>query len=281
MHVERLTEPGAILGEGPVWDASTGTLLWVDILRSRVHRTDPGTGRTDTLQTPSEVGAVALDQDWGLVASLVDGVYRHDGEAWSLQARIEPEVTGNRANESKCDPYGNYLVGTMPWTADRPSGGLYRVHPDLSVDTLRTALTIANGLAWWDEVMWHIDTPTGQIVGFRYQPSMALGEQVGVIEVEPPGRPDGMCVDVEGCLWVAVWGSGTVRRYSREGRLLASIAVPASQVSSCTFGGDDLSRLFITTATENLPDPTAEPEAGAVFVVEPGVTGLEPDRFAG
>ncbi len=281
MQVERLTEPGAILGEGPVWDSTEGTLLWVDILRSQVHRTDPGAGVTHTIETPSEVGAVALDGEGSMIASLVDGVYRRRGETWELQASIEPGDTGNRANESKCDPYGNYLVGTMPWTGDRPTGALYRVHPDLSVDTLRTRLTIANGLAWWDEVMWHIDTPTGQIVGFRYQPSLALGEQLGVIEVEPPGRPDGMCVDAEGFLWVAVWGSGTVRRYSREGRLVTSISVPASQVSSCAFGGPDLSLLFITTATENLPDPTAEPEAGAVFVVEPGVVGLEPDRFAG
>jgi sugar lactone lactonase YvrE len=88
-----------------------------------------------------------------------------------------------------------------------------------------------------------------------------------------------MCIDAEGCLWVAVWGSGTVRRYGLDGRLLVEIPVPASQVSSCAFGGSDLSLLFITTATENLQDP--EPEAGAVFVVEPGVVGLQPDRFAG
>jgi sugar lactone lactonase YvrE len=281
MHVERLTDPGAILGEGPVWDSGTNTLLWVNILDARVHRTDPGSGRTETIDTPSAVGAVALDRGGGLVASLVDGVHRLDGDRWVLVAEVEGDVGGNRANESKCDPFGNYLVGTMPWTADRPGGALYRVHPDLSVGTLRAGLTIANGLAWWDEVMWHIDSPTGQIVGFRYHPSTALGEVVGVIDVDPPGQPDGMCVDVEGCLWVAVWGSGSVRRYSREGRVLTEIPVPASQVSSCAFGGPDLSWLFITTATENLEHPESEPEAGAVFVVEPGVTGLEPDRFAG
>jgi sugar lactone lactonase YvrE len=277
--VERLTEPGAILGEGPVWDGDTNTLLWVNILERRIHRTDPGSGVTETIESPSAVGAVALDETGRLVASLVDGVYRREDEAWERLVSIEADIPENRANESKCDPFGNYLVGTMPWNADRATGALHRVHSDLRVDTLRTGLTIANGLAWIDDVMWHIDTPTGQIVGFRYEPEAPLGLQVGVIEVAPPGKPDGMCIDAEGCLWVAVWGSGTVRRYGLDGRLLVEIPVPASQVSSCAFGGSDLSLLFITTATENLQDP--EPEAGAVFVVEPGVVGLQPDRFAG
>ncbi len=281
MHVERLTEPGAILGEGPVWDGDTNTLLWVNILQRRIHRTDPSSGVTEDIETPSAVGGVALDQTGRLVASLVDGVYRHEEQAWERLVEIEPGMLDNRANESKCDPFGNFLVGTMPWSADRTTGALYRVHPDLNVDTLRTGLTIANGLAWNDDIMWHIDTPTGQIVGFRYEPEAPLGLQVGIIEVEPPGKPDGMCIDAEGCLWVAVWGSGMVRRYGLDGRLLVEIAVPASQVSSCAFGGSDLSLLFITTSTENLEDPGAEPEAGAVFVAEPGVLGLEPDRFFG
>jgi sugar lactone lactonase YvrE len=281
MKAERLTEPGAVLGEGPVWDSGTGTLLWVDIIGQRVHRTLPGTGLTETIETPSAVGAIALDRDGGLVASLVDGVYRHLGAGWSPVAAIEADMPENRANESKCDPFGNYLVGTMPWTGDRPVGALYRLYPDHTVQRLRTGLTIANGLAWWDEVMWHIDTPTSQIVGFRYSPSLDLGERAGVIDVAEPGHPDGMCVDAEGLLWVAMWGAGVVRRYTREGRPIAEIEVPATQVSSCAFGGDDLSLLFITTATENLPDPTAEPEAGAVFVVGTDTRGLEPDRFAG
>jgi sugar lactone lactonase YvrE len=281
MDVERITEPGAIIGEGPVWDDDHGDLLWVDIIGRKVHRTDPGTGLTTTIETPTAVGAVALDRSGRLLASLVDAVARHDGEGWAQLVEIEPNQATNRANESKCDPHGNYLVGTMPWTGRGPTGSLHRVHPDLTVDTLRTGLTISNGLAWIDDIMWHIDTPTGQILGFEYHPEAPLGKVVGVIEVDPPGGPDGMCVDVEGCLWVAVWGSGTVRRYATDGRLLDEIRVPASQVSSCVFGGPDLSLLFMTSATENLENPDAEPEAGAVFVTEPGVQGFAPDRFGG
>ena len=279
MQVERLTEPGATLGEGPVWDEETGTLLWVNILEGEIHRTDPSNGVTETLTTPSAVGAVALDQSGGLIASLVDGVYRDEGNGWAQLADIEADREDTRANESKCDPYGSYLVGTMAWTADQPTGSLYRVHPDHSVDTLRTGLTIANGLAWADDTMWHIDSPTGQVIGFRYDPGGPLGDQVGLFDVEGPGHPDGMCIDSEGCLWVAVWGAGVVRRYSLEGRVLAEVRVPASQASSCVFGGEDLTLLFITTASENLAHP--EPEAGAVFVAETGVMGLAADRFTG
>jgi len=281
MRVERLTEPGAVLGEGPVWDTDRGDLIWVDILARKVHRTDPGTGLTETIDTPSAVGAVGLDRSGRLIASLVDGVHRYQDSNWARMVEIESDVPGNRANESKCDPDGSYLVGTMPWSGDRPKGALHRVHPDLGVETLRTSLTIANGLAWIDDTMWHIDTPTGKIVGFDYRPDAPLGDLLGVIDVEAPGGPDGMCADAEGCLWVAVWGSGTVRRYSLDGRVLSEIEVPASQVSSCAFGGPELSLLFITTATENLENPAIEPEAGAVFVTEPGVSGLAPDRFAG
>jgi sugar lactone lactonase YvrE len=277
MQVERLTDPGAVVGEGPVWDAGTGTLLWVNILDREVRRTDPRTGATEIIDTPSAVGAVALDQDGGLIAAMVDGVYRRDGDTWERLVGIEADDEGTRANDSKCDPFGNFLVGTMAWAGDSPTGSLYRVRPDLSVDVLRTGLTISNGLAWAEDTMWHIDTPTGQIVGFRYSAQGPLGEQVGVIDVEAEGGPDGMCLDDEGCLWVAIWGAGAVRRYSRDGRVLAEIAVPASQASSCAFGGAELSLLFITTATEGLAHP--EPDAGAVFVAEPGVRGLPPDLF--
>jgi sugar lactone lactonase YvrE len=280
MRVDRLTEPGAILGEGPVWDPDHETLLWVDILGCKVNRTEPGTGVTQSIETPSAVGAVAIDRSGGLITSLVDGVYRHRGSDWARLVEIEGDRPENRSNESKCDPYGNYLVGTMLWTGDRATGSLYRIHPDLTVDTLRTGLTIANGMAWAGDTMWHIDTPTGQVVGFRYDPVGPLGETMGVIDVEPPGRPDGMCIDAEGGLWVAVWGSGTVQRYSPDGSKLDELTVPASQVSSCSFGGSDLSLLFITTASVDI-DPSSEPDAGAVFVAEPGVVGLEPDRFDG
>ncbi|MGA7281473.1 MAG: SMP-30/gluconolactonase/LRE family protein [Acidimicrobiia bacterium] len=279
MIVERLTEPGAILGEGPIWDPIREDLLWVDILGKKVHRTDVSSGWTESIETPSAVGAVGLDESGGLIASLVDGVYRlgDDGE-WARMVEIEAQMEGNRANDSKTDPSGNYLVGTMSWEGDSPTAGLYRVSPDLSVEKLRTGLTIANGMDWVDGVFWHIDTPTGQILGFRYDPDGPLGEQAGVIEVDR-GSPDGMTADTEGCLWVARWGTGTVGRYGLDGRVLAEIELPASHVSSCAFVGPALDTLAITTGTQGLDDPASEPEAGAVFVVDPGVTGREAFRF--
>ncbi|MGA7098200.1 MAG: SMP-30/gluconolactonase/LRE family protein [Acidimicrobiia bacterium] len=279
MNVERLTEPGAVLGEGPLWDVVREDLLWVDILGKKIHRTDVSSGWTESIETPMAVGAVGLDESGDLLASLVDGVYRRDDEGkWARMVEIEAEIEGNRANDSKTDPFGNYLVGTMSWDGDSPTAGLYRVSPDASVETLRTGLTISNGMDWVDGALWHIDTPTGQVVGFRYDPDGPLGDHVGVVEVDR-GSPDGMTADAEGCLWVARWGTGTVARYDLTGRVLAEISLPASHVSSCAFVGPALDTLAITTATQGLDDPTSQPEAGAVFIVDPGVTGREPFRF--
>jgi sugar lactone lactonase YvrE len=278
VNVERLTEPGAVLGEGPLWDATREDLLWVDILGQKIHRTDLSSGWTESIETPSAVGAVALDVSGGLIASLVDGVYHLTDEGWSRLVEIEPDIEGNRCNDSETDPFGNYLVGTMPWEGDTATAGLYRVTPDLSVDTLMTGLTISNGMAWIEDVLWHIDTPTREIRGFRYDPEGPLGQQVGVVRVER-GSPDGMAADAEGCLWVARWGTGTVARYHPTGRLLAELTLPATHVSSCAFVGPGLESLVITTATQDLDDPSSEPEAGAVFITDPGVTGREPPRF--
>jgi sugar lactone lactonase YvrE len=278
-RVERLTEPGAGLGEGPVWDPDRGQLLWVDIVGRQVNFTDPNSEVTTSIDTPAVVGAVALDGEGKLLVALPDGVHRRVDDGWQLFASVgDPKRT--RANDSKCDPSGNLLVGTMDWEGKDPVGGLYRLTPNGEVEVLRTDLTIANGLAWDDQgTLWHIDTPTRRIVGFRYQPDRPLGEVVGVIEIDPPGYPDGMCIDAEGCLWVAVWGGQEVRRIDRDGRVIDRIAIPASHVTSCAFGSDDLSQLFITTATHELENPGFEPEAGAVFVAEPGVVGLPADRF--
>jgi sugar lactone lactonase YvrE len=279
-RVERLTEPGAVLGEGPVWDSDRGRLIWVDIVGRQINFTDPESGLTESVDTPTAVGAVALDSEGGLLVALPDGVHRLVDDGWQLFAKVgDPGRT--RANDSKCDPFGNLLVGTMGWDGKDPVGGLFRVTPEGNVEVLRTDLTIANGLAWDDDgLLWHVDTPTRRIVGFRYQPDRPLGEVVGVIETDLPGEPDGMCIDAEGCLWVAIWGGREVRRIDTKGRVIARIPIPASHVSSCAFGGDDLSRLFITTATQDLADPASEPDAGAVFVTDPGVPGLPTDRFA-
>lgn len=278
MVLERLTKPGATLGEGPLWDASRGRLLWVDIVKRQVHDTDIETGETRSIDTPEAVGTIAFDSGGSLVGAMTDGLYRLTTDGWSLLVELESSVNETRANEGKPDPYGNMVVGTMHWNGTRSLGSLYRVSPDLAVDKLATGMTIPNGLDWDDGSMWHIDSPTHQVRRYAYDPDSWLGTPDSAIDVDG-GSPDGMCLDAEGCLWVAVWGGGAVRRYDPTGRFLGEIPIPASHVTSCAFGGQDLDRLFITTSTMELTEP--EPEAGAVFVAEPGVTGRLANTFNG
>lgn len=279
MRIERLTAPGAWLGEGPTWNADTGELIWVDILAGKINITEPETGNTSSIATLSEVGAVVLDEDGLLIAAMVDGVYRYSNGEWRLTTALEPDDPKTRPNDGKVDPFGALVVGTMPWNGEVPTGSLYRIRAGAKPEKLLSELSIPNGLVWAEGEFWHIDSPTKLIRKYKYDATGPLEETADFIDVGPPGGPDGMTIDTDGCMWVAIWGGAAVRRYSPSGALIEEFSLPVSHVSSCTFGGPNLDLLFITTATKDLEDPSSEPLAGSVFVAEPGVSGFEPFRL--
>jgi sugar lactone lactonase YvrE len=283
-------------GEGPTWDAGRSELLWVDITAGRVRRAavDPGGELT-------EVGAHEVGGTVGVVVPAAEGGWllgagpgfthlTEDGVANPLLALAgeggpeQPPAgrpSGTRMNDGACDRAGRFLAGTMAFDEQPGAGALYRVDLDGSVDTLLDGLTVSNGLGWSpdDRTMYLADSGVAVVWAFDYDLATgALGSRRAVLDFSDDpasGVADGLTVDDEGCLWTALWGGGQVRRYSPDGELLAVVDVPARNTTSCAFAGADLDLLVISTSVHGLDDAAraAQPEAGRLFSVRPGVTG--------
>jgi len=275
------------LGEGPRWDAVTQSLLWVDIPARLVHRYDPAT-RTDTTQQVADVVSLALPRRrGGVVIGLPDGLHLLDGERSPLVAPIESGQAGTRTNDGACDAAGRLWVGTMALDERSPLGGLYRVDADLSVTTVLTGTTISNGLGWSPsgERFYFIDSPTLRVDVFDFDPMTgALEGRRPLAAVEVEGAvPDGLNVDAEGCVWVALHGGWGLDRYSPEGELVAEVRLPVAKITSCCFAGPELRDLYVTTRREGLSaaERAAQPLAGALLRLDVGVAGLPTHAFAG
>ncbi|MET8470884.1 SMP-30/gluconolactonase/LRE family protein [Streptomyces sp. NPDC006422] len=270
----------AELGEGPTWDPAAGRLIWVDILGCRVHTYEPGSGRRTVMTTEQHVGAAKPRAGGGLVVNLRDGVacYGPDGAfAWLHR---EP-VPGRRGNDAAVAPDGALWAGSMPYDETPGGGNLIRVAPDGTVAEVLDDVTISNGTGWSPDGtrMYYVDTPTGRVDVFDVD-----GERVGnrreLARIEDgAGSPDGLTVDADGCVWVALWDGAAVRRYTPEGKLDRVLPLPVSRPTACAFGGPDLRDLYVSTARVGLDAP--EPLAGSLLVV-PGVgQGVAQPAFGG
>jgi sugar lactone lactonase YvrE len=277
MRAERLASVGAVLAEGPVWRAESEEIVWVDIPNGEIFATGlAGTTRL-VRQHAMPVGAVALGPGGEILASTPIGLV---DEAGQVRAELPVEAPDLRANDGKPDPAGRFVGGTMTVGVPRPgAGSLWSLASDTAT-RLVADVTIANGLAWdaSGETLYWIDTPTGCIDQFDYDrdTGSAVNRRSWVAIDRSVGSPDGMCIDAEGGLWVALWGGSAVHRYL-EGRLDVVVEVPASQVTCPTFAGPELDRLVITTASIGL-DPRLE-GAGDLYVVETGPIGVPPGRL--
>ncbi|SFC03091.1 Sugar lactone lactonase YvrE [Streptomyces aidingensis] len=278
--IETAVRGEAVLGEGPTWDAARQRLIWVDILSSRVHFFDPATGRRAVLATEQHVGAAKPRAAGGLVVNLRDGVGRYTEDGAFSWLHREP-VPGRRGNDAAVAPDGALWAGTMRYDTAPGGGTLSRVAPDGEVRTRLTGVAVSNGTGWSPDgsLMYYIDTPTRRIDVFPYRDG-DIGERRTLTETAGPGLPDGMAVDAAGCLWVAFWEGGQVRRYTPDGRLDRTVTVPVSRPTACGFGGSRLADLYITTARVDT-DPAAEPLAGSVLVIPDAGQGLPQPPFAG
>ncbi|WP_030859655.1 SMP-30/gluconolactonase/LRE family protein [Streptomyces sp. NRRL S-37] len=272
----------ATLGEGPTWDPAGGRLLWIDILGSRVHTYDPATGRRTVRRTDQHVGAVKPRAGGGLVLNLRDGIGLLDPDG-AFRWLHREAVPGRRANDAAVAPDGSLWAGTMRYDEAPCGGTLSRVTGDGTVDVLLDDVAVSNGIGWSPDgrLMYYIDSPTRRIDVFD------VGEADGRITnrrsfaaiEDGAASPDGLCVDAEGCVWVALWDGGAVRRYTPSGDLDRVIPLPVPLVTACAFGGPDLTDLYITTARVGLDSP--HPLAGSLLVIPGAGKGVPQPAFAG
>ena len=287
VSVELLVSDRADVGEGPLWDSEAGLLYWVDISRGDLHSWNPRTGSQMVTETGQSLGSIALAEDGKLLLALRDGLHVLDKASGKIEIMlpIDYDMPQRSLNDSACDRLGRLWVGSVADDETPRSGCVYRVDAHLRVTQAIPATTLANGIGWSpdDRVMYFADSSTFTVFAFDYHLDTgdASNRRSFVVTDPAQGLPDGLTVDEEGYIWVAYWGGGCVRRYSPEGELDRVLELPASQVSSCTFGGKKLDELYITTATYGLsPDQlAAEPTAGSLFRASLNVRGLEPSRF--
>jgi sugar lactone lactonase YvrE len=279
---------GCEVGEGPVWDAGRQRLLWVDIPAGVVHSLDPATAARSQFSTGSEVGAVGLAAHGRLVLALEDGFARCDADGQHLERLPSPQTDTDtvRFNDGKPDPWGGFCAGTMQRDeGDDGLGSLYRLAPDGTVTELVPGVSLSNGLDWSSDrsTFYYVDSPSGWIEQFDTDPQTGALSGRRRFAAVPDGLPDGLTIDAEGCVWIAVWGASEVRRFRPDGTLDTVVRLPVSQVSCPGFGGPDLATLYITTARQDFTPAqlAAEPHAGDVFACTPGVTGRLPNQFAG
>jgi sugar lactone lactonase YvrE len=277
-------------GEGPAWDARSGVLLWVDMMGDRLHHTRPD--GTDVVTAYEQPVCVAVPRDGGgLALALGDGLWLQDrdGDLRQVLAIPQPDAPAGpiRMNDGKCDPAGRLWAGSMAWDSRPAAGALYRLDPDGTVAEILRDVTISNGLAWTPDgtTMFFIDTPTQRVDAFDADPATgAIANRRPAVEIPgSAGQPDGMTIDDEGGLWVAMWDGWAVHRYTPDGRLDTVVELPCAQVTSCAFGGTGLDELYITTSPLGLSeaDAAAQPLAGGLFRYRPGVTGPAAVAFAG
>jgi sugar lactone lactonase YvrE len=281
---ELVSDARAHLGEGPLWDARTGELLWVDILAGVVHRLDPVTGVDRAFEVGRPVGAVGLRAAGGYVLALQDGFAVSDGVETHLVAPVEVDRPELRMNDGACDSRGRFWAGTMEFSEENPAGTVYRLDASHAVEPMLTGVTVSNGIAWSpdDALLYYIDSPTRGVDVFAFEPDAGTisGRRRLVTVGEGEGFPDGLVVDAEGCLWVALWEGWAVHRYDPDGALVGVVDIPVARVTKPAFGGPELADLYVTTAAPDAPDPK-QPNAGGVFVARPGVRGLPPHAYLG
>jgi sugar lactone lactonase YvrE len=274
-----VTDTVAYHGEGPVWSKRWGGLRWVDMLAGDVLSL-AADGSVERRHVASVVAALRPRRAGGAVLGIERGFALED--AGGTTTRLNELWTDERLrmNEGACDPDGRFYCGSMAYDKQPGAATLYRLDPDHSMHIVLENLTISNGLDWSPDgsLAYYNDTDTGRVDVLDYEPEAGLTGRRPFAETG--ARPDGLTVDSEGGVWVALSNASAVRRYTADGALDEVVELPVTKVTACTFGGPRLDELFITTSREGL-DTGAEPAAGSLFRARPGVTGLPVREFAG
>ncbi|MBL8380133.1 MAG: SMP-30/gluconolactonase/LRE family protein [Burkholderiales bacterium] len=270
-----------VLAETPAWCAASGALWWIDVRGPTLFRWDGRAAEPEAWPLADVVGGAAVADDGRVVVALRDSLAVFDAADATLTplVRVEPARAEHRLNELKTDPQGCLWCGSMRDYGAATAGSLYRIDTSLAVRTVRTNITIPNGMAFTPDGagMVFVDTGEGVIEAAAWDAVSGLPGtwRPHVAAGVAPGRPDGDAFDADGCLWSARFGAGCIARFTPEGRLDRLVSLPATQVTSLAFGGAHLDTLFVTTGTQRLSAEAlrAEPLAGALLALSVGVRG--------
>lgn len=286
INVELAVKLDCNVGEGPFWDDVKQNLYFVDIMNKQIKIFSPTSKSVETVQFNQEIGAVFLDQKSNLIVAARDGIFAatRDGVLETLLAPIELEDTSIRTNDAKCDASGRMWVGTMAFDFTQGAAALFSFD---SKDLIKVVsdLTVSNGIGWSldKKTMYFIDSPTKRvdIFDFDLENGELRNRRPSLLLDDLDAFPDGLTTDEDGGVWVALFGGGEVRRFDSQGILTHIVQVPVKQVTSCCFGGVDMSELYITTAQNGMDSDSLirEPLAGSLFLAETTFKGSKSNRF--
>ena len=278
----------ALLGEGSIWDHQREILYWIDIQGKQLHEYDPVNGTNTSWDLPSNIGTIVPESNNSVIVALKDGIYRKYISPDSIEFIAKPASLKEeeRFNDGKCDPDGRLWVGAMRIRGKAGDSFLYKYDPRIGFSEMIDSVSISNGIIWSldGKTMYYIDTPTRKIMQYDFDvKNGTINNGKTAVEIaDSLGHPDGMTIDEEGKLWVGMWGGHAVCRFDPQtGRLIQRIEVPARNVTSCAFGGENLETLYITTASVGMNEEQKlkYPNAGGLFKVDPGVKGVEANFF--
>lgn len=285
-NVECIWPVGAELGEGTLWSPDERVIWFVDIIGCRLHCINPETGQRSTWTTPDRPGFVVLLSGDGILVGLADGLYRFDRQdgSFALLTHVGLELPENRLNDGAVGPDGRLWFGSKNESETGATGVWYR-WSGTEPEPFDSGYIVTNGPAFSldGRTLYYCDTTEGRILARSISGAGEVGENRLFARVDPSdGYPDGLAVDSEGCLWVALFAGAGVRRYSPDGELLQQIEVPCSNVTKPAFGGSDGRTLYLTTAHTTLSEKerAEQPCAGGLFAVRVDVPGLPPAVMA-
>ena len=283
--VEVAVRAEALLGEGPLWSARDGRLLWVDILAPAIHVSDPATGADRVVPTDEMVAALAPRAAGGFVAAARSGLRGFDGVTLGdvIAAPIAAGA-GLRLNDGRCDAAGRFWVGSLALDSTPDAGALHRLDPDGSAHPALAGLHVPNGLGFSPDgrLLYLADSARRRVDVFDFDAARGTlaNRRPFVTLAEGEGVPDGLCVDAEGGVWIALWDGWRVVRHAPDGRLDRVIHLPVPRPTSCAFGGADLGTLYVTSARVRLSAAqlAEAPLSGSVFAIDPGGARGQPEH---
>ncbi|KMN45961.1 SMP-30/gluconolactonase/LRE family protein [Bacillus sp. LK2] len=286
--IELVVDAKACLGEGPCWNEKKQILYWVDIIEKKLYLYNPANNTNRVITLDQQIGCVVPYLDNVVLLAMERGFYSLNLNTEKLTHIYDPEpnLLKNRFNDGKCDPAGRFWAGTTDLYGISGAGSLYCLNNNYSVEKKVSHVNTSNGLAWSPDYtyLYFIDTPTKKVVRYHYDiQTGVISNPTDVITFpENDGLPDGMTIDEEGCLWVAHWGGSKITRWNPlTGEKILSIPIPALYVTSCTFGGSNLTDLYITTARTRMTDEELKqyPHAGGIFRIQTNVKGCPTYSF--